>query len=34
MKLTVVLPDVFGSLPDDVERNEKSWKEVTNQHFC
>lgn len=28
VKLTSVLPDVFGSLADDVERNEKSWKEV------
>ena len=30
MKLTTVLPDVFGSLADDIERNEKSWKEVEN----
>lgn len=28
MKLTTVLPDVFGSLADDVERNERSWKDV------
>ena len=28
MKLTTVLPDVFGSLADDIERNERSWKEV------
>ena len=28
MKLTTVLPDVFGSLADDIERNEKSWKDV------
>ena len=24
-----VVPDVFGSLPDDVERNGASWKEVS-----
>lgn len=28
MKLTTVLPDVFGSLADDIERNERSWKDV------
>ena len=28
MKLTTVLPDVFGSLADDVDRNERSWKDV------
>ena len=28
VKLTIVLPDVFVSLADDIERNEKSWKEV------
>lgn len=28
MKLTTVFPDVFGSLSDDVEKNERSWKEV------
>ena len=28
IKLTTVLPDVFGSLADDIERNEKSWQEV------
>ncbi|XP_076804944.1 dynein axonemal heavy chain 10-like [Clavelina lepadiformis] len=26
IELAKILPDVFGSLPDDVERNEKSWK--------
>lgn len=29
MKLTTVLPDVFGSLADDVEKNEQRWKEVS-----
>ena len=29
MKLTTVFPDVFGSLSDDVEKNERSWKEVS-----
>lgn len=29
MKLTTVLPDVFGSLADDLERNERTWKEVS-----
>ena len=28
MKLTTVLPDVFGSLADDIERNERSWRDV------
>ena len=28
VKLTSVLPDVFGSLADDIERNERSWQEV------
>ena len=35
IKLTTVLPDVFGSVADDVERNERSWREVTlfNAHY-
>lgn len=33
MKLTTVLPDVFGSLADDVERNERSWKDVWEDIF-
>ncbi len=28
MKLVAVLPDAFGSLADDVDRNERTWKEV------
>ena len=28
IKLTTVLPEVFGSLADDIERNEKTWKIV------
>eukprot|EP00118_Oscarella_pearsei_P005341 m.24505 g.24505 ORF g.24505 m.24505 type:complete len:2538 (+) comp28630_c0_seq1:2-7615(+) len=26
IKLSAVAPDAFGSLPDDIERNEKAWK--------
>lgn len=28
IRLYSVTPDVFGSLADDIERNESSWKEV------
>ena len=28
IKLTTVLPEAFGSLADDIERNEMSWKQV------
>ena len=28
MKLSTVLPEVFGSLANDVEKNERAWKEV------
>lgn len=28
LKLSVVVPDVFSNLADDIERNEKVWKEV------
>ena len=28
MKLVVVSPDQFASLPEDMEKNEESWKEV------
>lgn len=28
MKLTTVHSDVFGSLADDIEKNESSWKKV------
>jgi len=27
IELSRILPDVYGSLPDDVDRNEKSWKD-------
>lgn len=29
MKAGVISPDVFSSLPDDIERNEGIWKEVS-----
>ena len=29
IKLVQVNPEVFGSLADDVERHEQSWKEVS-----
>ena len=32
IRLSEISPDVFGSLPDDVERNEKAWKEVST--YC
>ena len=28
-KLTAVVPDKFGSLADDIERNGETWKEVS-----
>lgn len=33
MKLTTVQPDIFGSLADDVERNEKTWKYVSSDQL-
>lgn len=30
MKLKTVNSEVFESLPDDIEKNEKIWKEVTH----
>ena len=32
IRLSEISPDVFGSLPDDVEKNEKAWKEVST--YC
>ena len=32
MKLTSAHSELFGSLADDIERNESSWKEVQIQH--
>jgi len=29
IRLSEISPDVFGSLPGDVEKNEKAWKEVS-----
>ena len=36
IKLTTVMPSIFGSLADDVERNERTWKEVcrTESSVC
>lgn len=34
MKLTTELSAVFGSLADDIERNESSWKEVRTCTTC
>ena len=31
IKLSSVAPDVFSSLPDDIERNEAVWKTVRNR---
>jgi hypothetical protein len=29
MKLTTTHSDIFGSLADDIEKHEKSWKQVS-----
>lgn len=34
MRLSEISPDVFGSLPGDVEKNEKAWKEVSTSLHC
>ena len=34
IKLMTVVPDVFGSLADDIERNERAWKEVRVHCAC
>ncbi len=30
IKLCSIQPDIFGSLADDIEKNEKTWKEVSS----
>ncbi len=31
IKLCSIQPDIFGSLADDIENNEKAWKEVNDR---
>ncbi len=33
IRLADVFPDKFGSLLEDIERNEKAWKKVS-RYFC
>jgi hypothetical protein len=30
IRLAEIFPDKFGSLLEDIERNEKAWKRVSN----